>query len=214
MAFDPNDADTKKAIKEAVEAATAEATAGLLEKNKELLGKLKKAQKDSAIDPAEHAALQEELAATQVKLAEAQKAAKTATTEADKIKKAYESESQVTHRLLVDNGLSEALLKNGIKPEMTKAVKALLSSQVTLKTEGDKRMAVVGDKPLGDFVTEWAKSDEGKHFVAAPANQGGGAHGGAGGGGTQKTMSRTAFDALDATGKMEFTKAGGQLVAD
>ena len=80
----------------------------------------------------------------------------------------------------MDNGLNDALLKAGVKPEMTKAVKALLSGQVTLKTEGENRIAFMGDKPLSDAVIEWAKSDEGKHFVAAPNNQGGGANGGGG----------------------------------
>ena len=74
MAFDPNDADVKAAIKAAVD----EAVAGLQTKNAELLAKLKKATKDAQIDPSEHAALQSELDATQAKLAEAVKAAKAA----------------------------------------------------------------------------------------------------------------------------------------
>ena len=37
-----------------------------------------------------------------------------------------------------------------------------------------------GDKALSDFITEWASTDEGKHFVAAADTQGGGSHGGRG----------------------------------
>jgi hypothetical protein len=174
MAYDPNDADTKAAVAKDIE----EAIAGLQTKNTELLAKLKKAQKDATIDPADHAALQAELDATTAKLAEATKALKTATTEAEKAKKAYETESQVAHRLLVDNGLTEALTAAKVKPEYQKAAKALLAGQVVLVAEGDKRIAKVGDKALADFVTEWAKGEEGKHFVAAPGNGGGGAPGG------------------------------------
>ncbi len=178
MAFDPNDADVKAAIKAAVESAVEEATAGLAEKNKELLGKLKKAQKDSVVDPADYAALQAELEAAQGKLKESEKLLKTTTTEAEKIKKAYETESKVAHTLLVENGLTQALVAAKVKPELMKAAKAMLSGSVVLTADGENRVAKIGDKPLADAITEWAKSDEGKHFVAAPANGGGGASGG------------------------------------
>jgi hypothetical protein len=211
MAYDASDAETKKALKEAIEVAITEATTGLVAKNQELLAKLKKATKDAQIDPAEHQALQEALDKANEKLAEALKATKTATTQADKDRKALEKEAGFVSHLLVDNGLTEALIKSGIKPEMTKAVKALLASQVTLKADGDKRIAVVGDKALSDFVSEWSKSDEGKYFVVAPVNQGGGAQGGGDGKGVQKTMPRAAFDAMNDVSKMAFTKGGGTL---
>lgn len=177
MPYDPNDAETKAAVKAAVEAAIAEATTGLVEKNKELLGKLKKATKDAAIDPAEHQALQSELEQTQAKLVETSKALKVATGEVDKHKKAYETEAQYVQRLIADNGLIKELTENKIKPELMDGVLALLSKDVAIRVNGEERAAFVGDKPLKDFVSEWAKSDKGKHYVAAPANQGGGAQG-------------------------------------
>ncbi|MDI6742652.1 MAG: hypothetical protein QMD11_07920, partial [Smithella sp.] len=67
------------------------------------------------------------------------------------------------------------------------------------------------EKPLVDAVVEWSKSDEGKHFVAAPVNLGGGASGGTDGKVGQKTMTRTAFDSLNIFNKMEFTKSGGTI---
>ncbi len=76
MAIDLKDPEVKAAIKEAVEGAVEEATTGLNAKNKELLGKLKAAQKNAEIDPADHAALQQELSETETKLAEAGKALK------------------------------------------------------------------------------------------------------------------------------------------
>lgn len=214
MAFDATDKDTQKAIKDAVEAAVTEATAGLVTKNQELIGKLKKATKDAQIDPAEHQALQAELDATQAKLTEAQKIAKTATTEAEKIKKAYETESKVAHNLLVENGLTSALLEAGVKkPAYQKAAKAMLAGQVVLTADGENRVAKVGDKLLADFVKTWATSDEGKSFVDAPANGGGGASGGGTGAGGAKTLAMPAFEALADAGKMEFIKAGGTISA-
>ena len=208
MAFDPNDADVKKAIEDAVQ----EATSGLVAKNKELLAKLKTAQRDSQIDPSEHAALQSELDATQAKLAEATKALKAANTEAEKVKKAYESESKLTHNLLVENGLTDALTKAGVtNPVHLRAAKAMLSGQVQLVAEGDNRIAKVGDKALADYVGEWAKGEEGKYFVAAQQNGGGGAPGGAGKGGNVKSLTRTAFDGLDVAAKSKFIADGGTV---
>jgi hypothetical protein len=208
MAFDPNDADVKAAIKAAVD----EAVAGLQTKNAELLAKLKKATKDAQIDPSEHAALQSELDATQAKLAEAVKAAKAANTEAEKVKKAYESESKLTHNLLVENGLTDALTKAGVtNPVHLRAAKAMLSGQVQLVAEGDNRIAKVGDKALADYVGEWAKGEDGKYFVAAQQNGGGGAPGGAGKGGNVKSLTRTAFDGLDVAAKSKFIADGGTV---
>jgi len=212
--LDLKDPEVKAALKEAADAAVAEATEGLKNKNSELLTKLKKLQKDVAIDPADHAALQTELAETQTKLAEAVKTAKTATTEAEKIKKAYETESKVSHDLLVKRGLSEALLANGVKnPIYLEAAEALLYGKVILTADGENRVAKVGDKLLSDFVKEWAVSDKGKAFVDAPGNSGGGAQGGGKGANGAKTMARAAFEALDPTAKMAFTKEGGTLTA-
>ena len=214
MAFDATDKDTQKAIKDAVEAAIAEATEGLKAKNTELLGKMKKLQKDAQIDPAEHSALQAELDATQTKLAEALKAAKTANTEADKIKKAYETESKVSHDLLVKRGLSEALLANGVKnPVYLEAAEALLYGKVVLTADGENRVAKVGDKLLADFVKEWTASDKGKAFVDAPGNSGGGASGGGKGDSHLKTLTRAIFDGLSEVAKMEHIKAGGGVTA-
>ena len=196
--FDPNDADTKAALAKAVKDAIEEETKGLKAKNDELLAKLKKATKDAQIDPAEHQALQAELDQAQTQIAELQKVAKTAATEAEKAKKALEGESGFISRLIIDNGLTEAIIKSGVKPEMSKAVKALLAGQVTIKTDGDKREAVIGDKSLSDFVGEWAKSDEGKHFVAATNNQGGNAQGGGGGKGAFDFSKMSSIEKMEA----------------
>jgi hypothetical protein len=219
MAFDPEDKDTKaalaKAVKEAVTEAVEEATEGLASKNKELLGKLKKATKDAQIDPADHQALQADLDESETKLSKAVKELKAMTTESDKTKKKLETESKVSHDLLVSTGLSNALIKSGVKnPAYLEAAQAILSSQVTLEADGDKRVAKVGDKPLADFIKDWAASDKGKPFVDAPGNSGGGANGGAGGNNTSKTMTRTAFDALPAPEKMTFSKEGGTVTAE
>lgn len=187
MAYDKDDADTKKAVaaavavavKEAVKDAVEEEVAGLKAKNTELLGKLRKATKDAEIDPADHQALQNELEASESALKESTKALKIATAESEKVKKQYEDESKVAHNLLVDNGLSTALIAAGIKDaDYLDAAKSMLTGQVVLEANGEERVAKIGDKPLAEFVKTWAESDKGKKFVSAPTNTGSNATGG------------------------------------
>ncbi len=208
MTIDLNSPEVKAAIAAAVE----EATAPLIAKRDELLSEVKKARKGQQIDPAEVAKLEEQIETLRGELTTAQKAAKTATADAEKARKALETAEGFTTRLLVDNGLTEALTKSGVtNPVHIKAAKAMLASQVQIAADGDSKVAKVGDKALADFVGEWAKGDEGKFFVSAANNSGGGAAGGGGAGGAAKTMTRQAFEALPPTEKVSLSKAGVAL---
>lgn len=168
-------------VQEAIKKAVAEETAGLLKKRDELLGEVKKLRKNSEIDPEDYQRLKEENEELQGKVTEAQKAAKKAADDAQKAMKQAEAEGSAVRQLLVENGLNEALTKAGVKPEYLKAAKAMFAKDVQVIADGENRVAKVGDKALTDFVSEWAQTDEGKHFVSAPANSGGGAQGGKGG---------------------------------
>jgi hypothetical protein len=182
MSIELDSPEGKAAIKAAVE----EATAALAAKNKELLGELKEARKGKAINPEDLEKLESRIEELQGQLTEAQKTAKTATKEAEKATKALADAEGFTQRLLVDNGLTDALTKAGVSnPVHLKAAKALLSGQVQIVADGDSKVAKVGEKALADYIGEWAKGDEGKFFVAAPNNSGGGANGGSGGSGNK-----------------------------
>jgi hypothetical protein len=180
------ESELKAKIKEAVDSVKSEAdemAEAQQKKNKELLDELKKARRGQEVDPADHAALQDELSDTKAKLVDASKSLKTAQSETEKSKKALETESRVAHNLLVDNGLNAALIANGVKnPAYLEAAIALLKGNVKLEADGDNRVAKVGDKALADYVKEWAVGDKGKSFVDAPGNRGGGALGGDGNG--------------------------------
>jgi hypothetical protein len=200
--------DFNAKISEAVEAATG----GLVKKNQELLTELKEARKGRTIDPVELDKLQSKIDALEADLGTAQKTKK----EQDKALKlaqdALASESGFTQKLLLDNGLTEALVKAGVATPMLPAVKAMLGSQAKVIVDGDARKAVIGDKDLTEFVSAWATTDEGKHFIAAPANGGGGASGGAGNGSGAKVWTREKFDAASHFERSEFSKAGGKVV--
>ena len=172
MTLDINDPEVKAAIDSAIE----DAVSGLKAKNIDLAARLEKARKGKEIDPDDHNALIARADKLEADLQAANKLIKTVNTEFDKIKKAHEIESAFTQKLLVDNGLVGELTKANItNPVLLKAAKEMLKSQVALVIDGDNRKAMVGDKELSVFVTEWAASDEGKHFVTAQANSGGGA---------------------------------------
>lgn len=184
MAYDANDPETKAAVKAAIKAALAEQAEeheleiqGLKDKNKELIGKLKAAKsggEGGEVDSAEVARLEGELREAKKALRAAEKRASDAEEERDTATARADTEAGVTKTLLTENGLTTALTKANVKPELLPAVTALLSGKVEIKEVAGKREAQVNGKPLSDFITEWAASDEGKHYVAAPLNGGGG----------------------------------------
>ncbi len=91
-------------------------------------------------------------------------------------------------KLLVDNGLTEALTQAKVAPEFLEAARALIKSREEIgigESEG-KPVALIGEQPLAGFVEDWARSEHGRAFIAPAGNSGGGAGGsGAGSGGLQ-----------------------------
>lgn len=206
--LDLNAPEVQSAIKAAVE----KATAPLLAKRDELLGEVKKLRKQTDIDPAELEKVESERDELKAQLAEANRTAKSATKAAEEATKKAEAADSSMAKLLVDNGMSEALAKAGVtNPTYQKAARAMLAGQATLVADGDTKVIKIGDKPLSDFVAEWAKGDEGKAFVAATPTSGDGAHNGRPATTTSKSITRAAFDQLDPAARMAHTKAGGTV---
>ena len=215
MAYDPNDPNDKKIVKDLIDKALADASAeheteitGLKTKNTELLGRIKKGDTSSA----ELEALEKQLETTQAELKQITKDHKKVVSELTETKATLDSESKFTHKLVGENGLTEALAKVGVAPQFMDAVKALLGPTVQVKIDGDTRKAVVGEKPVEAFVTEWAQGDTGKNFIAAANNSGTGGPGNkvpnqpAG-----KTLTRAAFEAMPVTEHAAFFSGGGTL---
>jgi len=178
MPLDVNDPEFKAALKAAID----EATAPLIAKRDELLGELKKARKNSEISPDDYQKLSDQVDELQGKLTESTKSIKTLTADAEKFKKLYESESANTAKNLIDSSLTNALVDAKVDPKFMKAVKALIGRDAKVEVNGDDRVAKIGDKALGDYIKEWASTEEATHYLAAPTNSGGG---GGGGGGSQ-----------------------------
>lgn len=186
-------------------------TAALLDEKKTAERKLRAA---SEIKPEDLTAAEERADRAEAALAEAQKQVGALTKERDKVVKALETESAFTQQLLIQDGLKSALIEAGVKDaDYLDMAIAKLSSGASVKIDGDKREAMIGDKPLADAIKEWAGTDAGKKVVSAANNSGGGAGGGDNKGAAPKTMLRSAFDALPPADQHAFTvKDGGKVV--
>lgn len=164
-------------------------------------------------DPKEVEKLETEVEELRGKLKDAEKQFKKDAKAIEALTGERDGERKAINGLVVDKGLTEALTAANVAPQFLPAARALLQGRVTIKQDGEARTAMVGDKSLGDFVKEWSQGDEGKHYVAAPANGGGGAPGGNNpqGGGNAKTMKRADFDKLSEIDKGKFSMEGGTL---
>jgi hypothetical protein len=199
-------------VKKAIEAAVNAAVAPLVEKRDELLNEVKTLRKGTAIKPEDLEKVEAERDEYKAKLDAANKDVKKLTTERDTAVTNLAKESEISANAHKERDLTESLAAiNVSNPIALKAAKALLASQAQVVVEGDKRVTKVGDKLLSDHLKEWAATDEGKHFITAPANGGGGANGGSGNGGGGKQMTRAQFDSLDATSKASAIKDGATI---
>ena len=177
--------DITPEVQAAIDAAVETATSGLKTKNQELLDKNKKLMKGQEIDPQTVVDLEAQIDKLQSDLAVSQKSGKESVKTLETLQGQLKAETGFTQKLLIDNGLTDELVKNGVAPQFLPAVKAMFAGQAQIVAEGDTRTAKIGDKSVSDFVKEWAASDDGKHFVKAPENGGGGSQG-SGNGTTQQ----------------------------
>jgi hypothetical protein len=154
-----------------------ESIAKLEANNARLTSELKTARKSIEITPDQLAQVESERDKLQNDLSVAQKANKESIKAFETLQNELKAETGFTQKLLIDNGLTDELVKNGVAPQFLPAVKAMFAGQAQIVAEGDTRTARIGDKSVSDFVKEWAVSDDGKHFVKAPENSGGGSQG-------------------------------------
>lgn len=209
-------AEAKVIIDEIVE----KAKAGLIAKNEELLA-LTKEQKETQKE------LNKRLEAIEKAKEEAETEAATKSGDIEKIKQQLtEKHAKELTKLqgekdalagqlnvhVVDGSLTQALVKAGIAPQFMEAATALIktANKAEIDAVDGKPVAKLSGKAVDDFVTEWSKSEAGKHFVSAGFSSGGGSNGadGSGKAATGTTMRRTDFEALTPLAKMEASKKG------
>lgn len=92
-------------------------------------------------------------------------------------------EREAVQHMAVDEALRRELGRVKVHPGHIEAVEALIKarSDIAVKADGQRRYAVIreGDEetPLSEWLDSWADSEEGKGYVLARDNSGGGAIG-------------------------------------
>lgn len=215
MEFDINDPEVIKAIKDAgyltkddATAMTEETVLGLKSKNEELLKKLKSG-KASQAELLEMQAQLEEIEQEKLRASEDWNALeKNLQGKMEKLQSKHSEQEAALTRAIMERDLTSELVKANVAPHYLEAAKAMHGSQVAY-ADGK---TMVGDKPLSEFVSEWASSDDGKFFVAAPSNSGGGAPGG-GKGSNGNAITREQFEQMQPRQQSDFLlKDGGKVV--
>lgn len=104
--------------------------------------------------------------------------------ELDQVRAELTKRDKVIEQLTVTNELRSAIAKAGVKDEYRDAVEAMLLRQgpTVLWEDGKDPVGVFsddveGDRPIGVFVEQWAKSDAASPYMP-PENGGGGGGGG------------------------------------
>lgn len=216
--------DDEKATKAA--ALFQEKNGGLISKRDELLGELKKTKdkirngENTGADMKKMYELEDELNSLKGGLdqtkAELERERKKANRDREELSTKLSLREQALKNKALDSTLMEALNSVKVAPAFLSAAKALLKERANITEEnGDFVVTAKGEKgpvPFLDFAKSWAVSDEGKHFILAQSNTGGGAAGGGSGSGSSKTLPREQFNALTPSEQRLFIKDGGKPV--
>lgn len=161
---------TDDEMQAAIDAAVDKATKGLKDKVSELHS-VNKALKDEAqaakdaAEQAEHDAAEKSNSVDDVR--------RSYDAKLKKLQDTIDARDKTLNTMLIDTAIATKIGEAGVFPHFAKAVTAMLKADAVVKN-GE---AMVGDVPLADYISGFLVSDEGKHFVAAPANGGAGATG-------------------------------------
>lgn len=179
-------------VKKMIQSQVDEQVSGLKNKNEELLGKLseKKNETKSLQEQIDEIKQARELAEQEAaeKSGDIEKIKenmmKNHQKEVEALKNQLNDKDQSLSKLLIDNGLTKTLTEAKIAPQYLEAVSSLIKSKhkIEILKDGDNLQPVIDGTPLNEFVSEWSQSDQGKNFVSAPVNGGGGAQGANGAG--------------------------------
>lgn len=104
--------------------------------------------------------------------------------------------------------LRQAMAEANIAKPFMPAVEAMMKDQI--KVEAGE--VFLNEKPVSDALREWASSDDGKYYVSAPKNNGGGSENAQSGSGDSKTIKRSDFDAMGQSERAAVVKEGAKII--
>jgi len=203
-------ADIDKAVKEALASAREEfdaEVAGLKDKNKELLGKLRAA---GEIKPEDLAAAEDRAEKAEAKAKELEGSVKALTKERDNAVKALETESAAARTYALDAELAGAIAEGNVIPSLVPGFKAMMASQAKADLVDGKYAVTIGDKAAREHIKAFLDSEDGKAWRAAQQNGGGGAPGSQGGGAGTRTITKAEYQSTIDSGDMKAISAMNQ----
>ena len=152
----------------------------LANKNKELLGEMKKTKaKTEGVDVEKFFQMSDELETLKAEYAKVTKLSKL---ETDKLMKSLSDKDTALQKYLIDNGLTTAFTTAGVTdPLKLDLVISKFRGMAQVREDNGELKAFIGDKSLNDAVTEYLNG-VGKDLVTPPSSFGGGAGGSQGGG--------------------------------
>lgn len=127
--------------------------------------------------------------------------------EMEKLQSELAEKDGLVHTHIKTAALHKAINEANIAKAFIPAVEAMMASRI--KVEGVN--VFLDEKPVNEALKSWAQSEEGKHYVSAAANSGGGANGRSGSG-NAKTVTRAEFDAFSQSERMQAAKDGVKVV--
>lgn len=116
-------------------------------------------------------------------------------------------------KLASENAINVALAEANVAPHMQKAVRAMFQSQIKVDYEGDEAIVTIENLPVVDKIKAWAGTEEGKYFIAAPANGGGGGGNNKPGSGNNDKENPWSKEGFNLTKQAEIEKADPQKAA-
>ncbi len=121
--------------------------------------------------------------------------------ERDKWKNGFEKEA-------LEKTLSDSIAELNIAKPFIPAVKAMFKGRINIAHEGEELVSTIDSMPVKDAMKAWADSEDGKHYVSADKNSGGGALGG--GKGIKDTKNPFNKDAPNLTEQMRIQREDPQ----
>jgi len=125
-----------------------------------------------------------------------------------KLQEQLEQKDGLVNKHVKMAALQKAMAENNIAKPFMPAVEAMMRDRIKLEGED----VYLDEKPVSDFFKNWSQSDEGKHYIAAQANSGGGSNTAKSSGGAEKEISRADFEALSGSDRMTAIKSGAKVV--
>lgn len=179
----------------------------IADSNKALKGditKLRAKAKGADIDPEDYSNLQSQVETLNSKLENDNKLSKK---EIERLSGLVKVQEGAINTYFLDTGLTNALVKQKVRPELMDGAFAYLKSNAVVKSDNGNYQAVINDKALEEYISEWVSSENGKHYVQPDANSGGGANGGKSNP-QSKVITRAEFEAKTQYERANLAKEG------